>query len=38
MHIVSRNAELLVRRNLMIWRAVGYCTLVARDSLAVSLR
>jgi hypothetical protein len=37
-HIASCDAEILVRRNLMIWGAAIYCTLVARDSLVVSLR
>jgi len=31
-------AEILVRRNLTIWNAAIYCTLVVRDSLIVSLR
>jgi hypothetical protein len=31
-------AEILVRRNLMIWNAAVYCALVARVTLIVSLR
>jgi hypothetical protein len=31
-------AEILVRRNLMIWNAAIYCTLVARDTVMVSPR
>jgi hypothetical protein len=37
-HIASCDVEILVRRNLMIWSAAIYCTLVARDSLVVWLR
>jgi hypothetical protein len=31
-------AEMLVRRNLMIWNTAIYCTLVARDTVMVSPR
>jgi hypothetical protein len=31
-------AEILVRRNLMIWNAAIYCALVVRDAVIVSLR
>ena len=31
-------AEILMRRNLMIWNAAIYCTLVARDTVMVSPR
>jgi hypothetical protein len=31
-------AAILMRRNLMIWSAAIYCTLVVRDTLVVSLR
>jgi len=37
-HIASCDAEILVRRNLMIWNVAIYCTLVVRVSLVVSLR
>jgi hypothetical protein len=31
-------AEILVRRNLMIWNAAIYCARVVRDTVMVSLR
>src|SRR5882724_3247268 len=31
-HIASCDAKILVRRNLMVWRAAIYCTLVVRDT------
>jgi hypothetical protein len=36
-HIASCDAEILVRRNLMIWSVSIYCTLVVRDTVMVSL-
>jgi hypothetical protein len=36
-HIASCDAEMLVRRNLMIWSVSIYCTLVVRDTVMVSL-
>jgi hypothetical protein len=36
-HIAACDAEILVRRNLMIWSAAIHCTLVVRDTLMVSL-
>jgi hypothetical protein len=38
LRIASCDAEILTRRNLMIWSAAIYCTLLVRDSLVVSLR
>jgi hypothetical protein len=35
---VKRGIAIVVRRNLMIWNAAVYCTLVVRDRLIVSLR
>jgi hypothetical protein len=35
---VGTRIAIVVKRNLMIWNAAIYCTLVVRDSLIVSLR